>query len=143
MRGEEKVIFWSLRQKFLDKSIDVPEQNRQVLYYSLAIGHHVGVIDCLNTELICPLAQYQAWLELLPAGEARRKMQGVLTFGEITIDSTHTSLLGAALAPLCDKDASDRASPPWDEWSRTLMQLLQAIVSEPALYLIVKRQPVI
>ncbi|VDZ74535.1 formate hydrogenlyase maturation protein HycH [Atlantibacter hermannii] len=46
------------------------------------------MIDCLKTELVCPLEQYQQWLALLPEGEARRKLQGLLTFGEITIDST-------------------------------------------------------
>lgn len=45
-----KVIFWSLRQKFVDSDTDVPEEAQQVMYYSLAIGHHVGMIDCLNTE---------------------------------------------------------------------------------------------
>ena len=29
-----KVIFWSLRQKFVDSDTDVPEEAQQVMYYS-------------------------------------------------------------------------------------------------------------
>lgn len=136
MSEAQKVVFWSLRQKFLDDKDTIPEESRQVMYYSLAIGHHVGVIDCFNPELECALEQYQAWIALLPEGEARRKMQGLITFGEITIDSTHTSLLATALAPL-----RDTAPAPWCDWSRQLVSLLAEITREPAFYLMVKRQP--
>ena len=65
MSDDAKVYFWSLRQKFVDSDDDIPEQAQQVMYYSLAIGHHVGMIDCLKTELVCPLEKYQAWIDLL------------------------------------------------------------------------------
>ncbi len=133
---EGKVIFWSLRQKFVDSDDDIPEDAQQVMYYSLAIGHHVGMIDCLNTELVCPLQGYQSWVEALPEGEARRKLQGLITFGEINIDSTHTNMLAIALDPF----AKDIHSP-YCEWSRTLIRLLGEIEQEPAIYLIVKRRP--
>ncbi|MBW7985055.1 formate hydrogenlyase maturation HycH family protein [Enterobacillus tribolii] len=135
MREDGKVIFWSLRQKFLDSDDDMPAQAQQVMYYSLAIGHHVGVIDCLKNELTCTLEHYPAWLELLPEGEARRKLRGLLTFGEITIDSTHTSLLANALAPLCAPGQPE----PFREWSETLIRLLGEIEREPAIYLIVRK----
>lgn len=130
-----KVIFWSLRQKFVDSDDDVPEDAQQVMYYSLAIGHHVGMIDCLKTELECPLDGYQAWVNALPEGEARRKLQGLITFGEINIDSTHTNMLALAL----DSFAKDSDSP-YQAWSATLIRLLGEIEREPAIYLIVKRQ---
>ena len=129
-----EVVFWSLRQKFLDSDDDMPAQAKQVMYYSLAIGHHVGVIDCLNKEFSCPLDQYQQWVDLLPEGEARRKMQGLMTFGEIVIDSTHTSLLATALAPLRDGHVE-----PFATWSANVIQLLTEITHEPAIYLIVRR----
>lgn len=130
-----KVIFWSLRQKFVDSDDDVPEDAQQVMYYSLAIGHHVGMIDCLKTELECPLDGFQAWVNALPEGEARRKLQGLITFGEINIDSTHTNMLALAL----DSFAKDSNSP-YQAWSATLIRLLGEIEREPAIYLIVKRQ---
>ncbi|MTC61394.1 hydrogenase maturation peptidase HycI [Providencia rustigianii] len=131
-----KVIFWSLRQKFVDSDDDIPEEAQQVMYYSLAIGHHVGMIDCLKTELECPLDGYQAWVNALPEGEARRKLQGLITFGEINIDATHTNMLALAL----DGFAKDSDSP-YQAWSATLIRLLGEIEREPAIYLIVKRQP--
>ncbi len=128
------VYIWSLRQKFLDSDDDMPAQAQQVMYYSLAIGHHVGVIDCLNKELACPLDQYRQWVELLPEGEARRKMHGLLTFGEIIIDSSHTDLLANALAPLRDSQPA-----PFNAWSARMIELLGEISREPAIYLIVRR----
>ncbi len=134
---EGEVFFWSLRQKFVDSDDDIPEDAQQVMYYSLAIGHHVGMIDCLKTELVCSLAGYQSWVQALPEGEARRKLQGLITFGEINIDSTHTNMLALAL----DGFAKDPQSP-YQAWSETLIQLLGEIEREPAIYLIVKRQGV-
>ena len=95
-----KVMFWTLRQKFVDDSVNVEEKSRQVMYYSLAIGHHVGVIDCLNVALECPLDDYQHWLTLIDDADARRKMQGLLTFGEIIIDASHVNTLAPIFAQL-------------------------------------------
>lgn len=129
-----EVRFWSLRQKFLDSDEDMPANAKQVMYYSLAIGHHVGVIDCLNQEFACPLELYRQWVELLAEGDARRKLQGLLTFGEIVIDSTHTDLLATALAPLAAGQTE-----PFNAWSAQLIGLLGEIAAEPAIYLIVRR----
>ncbi len=42
----ESVVFSQLRRKFVDENDNTPQQAQQVVYYSLAIGHHLGVIDC-------------------------------------------------------------------------------------------------
>ncbi|UXY12244.1 formate hydrogenlyase maturation HycH family protein [Kosakonia sp. ML.JS2a] len=128
-----KVMFWALRQKFVDDSVELEEKSRQVMYYSLAIGHHVGVIDCLNVVLECPLTDYQQWLTLLEEGTARRKMQGLLTFGEIIIDASHIDTLAPAFAAL-----SKTAVEPWRGWSLQILQHLQDMAHEPALYLMVR-----
>ncbi|MBB1200672.1 formate hydrogenlyase maturation protein HycH [Enterobacteriaceae bacterium 89] len=135
MSEQGKVTFWSLRQKFVDSDDDMPAESQQVMYYSLAIGHHVGMIDCLKNELECPLEGYTEWLKLLAEGEGRRKLRGLLTFGEITIDSTHTSLLANTLSEL-----SKNGPEPFKSWSLRLIELLAEIEREPAIYLIVKRQ---
>lgn len=80
-----KVIFYALSQKSLDSKEKVPEQAQLVMYYSLAIGHHVGVIDCLKPVLTCPLDDYQTWITQLPIGDAQCKMVGLQKFGEITL----------------------------------------------------------
>ena len=76
----DKVIFYSLSQKFLEREQDIPSEAKQVMYYSLAIGHHLGVIDCLKPVLDCPLEGFRQWISRLPEGEARRKLEGVLRF---------------------------------------------------------------
>ncbi|SQI43983.1 formate hydrogenlyase maturation protein HycH [Leminorella richardii] len=132
----DSVVFYTLNQKFLDSDDDMPEQSQQVMYYSLAIGHHVGVIDCLKTLMHIPTGEYSAWIAQLPeGGEARRKMEGLLKFGEITIDSSHVQLLAKAWSAI-----GERLTALQSEWAQTLMKALQAIDSEPAIYLIVRRR---
>ena len=43
-----KVFFYLLNERFVENDEQVPEQAKQVMYYSLAIGHHVGVIVLKN-----------------------------------------------------------------------------------------------
>ena len=80
-----QVIFYLLNQRFVENDTQVPEQSQQVMYYSLANGHHVGVIDCFKKLLVCDYADYQQFVEQFE-GEAQRKLSGLLRFGEITID---------------------------------------------------------
>ena len=51
-----QVFFYLLNERFVENDEQVPEQAKQVMYYSLAIGHHVGVIDCFKKLLICDYA---------------------------------------------------------------------------------------
>ena len=74
----ETVVFSQLSRKFIDENDATPDAAQQVVYYSLAIGHHLGVIDCLETALSCPWPDYLAWIATLAEGSmARRKMEGV------------------------------------------------------------------
>lgn len=133
----EQVVFCALSHKFVDEQNDVPVQAQQVIYYSLAIGHHLGVIDCLSPQLVCPLPDYQRWIATLPEGStARRKMEGLGRYGEIIIDRSHVVLLASALY-----DALADQPPLYQGWTRQLLDLLQNIQQEPAIYLIVRRQP--
>lgn len=130
-----RIIFSRLSRKFVDENENTPDQAQQVVYYSLAIGHHLGVIDCLQAALACPLDDYPAWIATLPAGEARRKMLGVTRFGEIVIDQNHVVLLAGAFDA-----ALARQTPQQQRWSRELLRLLEVIQQEPAVYLMVRRQ---
>jgi len=130
-----QVIFYALSQKFLEREEDMPAEAKQVMYYTLAVGHHIGVIDCMKAVLSCPLDGYQAWIARLPEGEARRKFEGLLRFGEISIEAGHIQMLGAAL----DGIKADLL-PQEADWQRQLMQALAAIEAEPAMYLMVRRR---
>ncbi|EKK4014376.1 formate hydrogenlyase maturation HycH family protein [Cronobacter sakazakii] len=130
----ETVVFSRLSRKFVDENDATPPQAQQVIYYSLAIGHHLGVIDCLKASLACPFEAYQAWIATLAPGEAQRKMQGVPRYGEIVIDQNHVSLLARAF-----DEALPRQNAQQQAWSRELLGLLQAIEREPAVYVMVRR----
>ncbi|WP_200552515.1 formate hydrogenlyase maturation HycH family protein [Kosakonia sp. LAM2021] len=131
----ESVVFSQLRRKFIDENDATPAQAQQVVYYSLAIGHHLGVIDCLETALSCPWEDYLAWIATLEAGsEARRKMEGVPRYGEIVIDSTHVMLLANAF----DR-AQARQNAQQLAWSKALLSMLHDIHQESAIYLMVRR----
>jgi hydrogenase-4 component J len=129
------VTFHVLTRKFLEEDKDIPpsEKVRQVMYYSLAIGHHVGVLDCLKKVMECPLSEYETWIEELPEGEARRKMAGLLKFGEIFIDSTYVDMLGGAWSEI-----KHRLGEPFKGLTGGFLEILAAIAKEPAMYLMIK-----
>lgn len=131
----DQVLIYSLNQKFVEQETDIPPQAEQVMYYSLAIGHHVGVIDCLKSVLTCPTDEYICWIDHISTSpEAHAKLARLLKFGEITVDITHVNLLANAFMQQRDKMVS-----PYKEWTETLLQLLQAMTKEPAIYLMIKR----
>jgi hydrogenase-4 component J len=120
----ERVVFYQLTHKFVNKEQNIPEDAKQVVYYSLAIGHHVGVMDCFQSLMEIPLDDYRQWIEHLPEGTARRKMEGVLKWGEIEVNKEHAG----ELLPLLN-----------EPWTKPLAQSLQAMKKEPALYLMIRK----
>ena len=130
---QERVVFYQLSRKFVEQGQAVPAPSRQLIYYTLAIGHHIGVIDCFSNRLDMPLDGYRDWIARLPQGEGRRKLEGLLRFGEIEITAVHTGLLRQAL------DAGIAMSDEETAWTASLREMLQAIDEEPALYLMVRR----
>ena len=130
----DKVVFYQLSRKFLHQGHEVPAKSRQLLHYTLAIGHHIGVVDCFAAKLEIPIEGYRDWLSHLPRGEARRKLEGLLRFGEIEITAGHTRLLEKAFdAGIAAMSATEAG------WTALVQQMLQAIDEEPAIYLMVRR----
>lgn len=129
----ERAVFYRLTHKFVNTERDIPEAPRQVLYYSLAIGHHVGVMDCFHSWLEVPLEVYRAWLTRMPAGAGRHKLEGLLKWGEIEINHTHAPELAPAL-----KAAQPHLEPAEAQSVTTLLECLQHMQAEPALYLMVR-----
>jgi hydrogenase-4 component J len=124
-----KVAIYQLSHKFINRREDVPENARQVVYYALAVGHHVGVMDCFSSLVEIPLDEFSACLKDLPEGNGRAKLEGVIKWGEIEINCSHVSLL----LPLL-KASKDRT-----EWIPVFIQSLEAMIQEPALYLMVRK----
>ena len=133
---EEKIVFFQLTHKFVNTEEAVPEEPRQVIYYSLAIGHHVGVMDCFQPLFELPLQDFCTWLELLPEGPARRKLEGLLKWGEIEINHSHVADLLSVLFPAVPAAGTEKPG-----WQATLMGSLQAMLREPALYLMARKVP--
>ena len=131
----ETVVFSQLSRKFIDENDATPDAAQQVVYYSLAIGHHLGVIDCLEAALSCPWPEYLAWIATLEEGStARRKMEGVPKYGEIIIDFNHVQMLARAF-----DDARAVQTPQQQEWSKLMLSMLHDIHQESAIYLMVRR----
>ncbi len=129
-----QIAFYRLSRKVVNNEQSIPEDARQVMYYSLAIGHHVGVMDCFDQMMAVPDEQYDRVVSLLPDGEARRKLEGAAKWQEIEINRSHVGALLPALDGLLPELGAQDAA-----WVGKLMACLREIVAEPVLYLMVKR----
>lgn len=128
---EQQIAFYRLSRKVVSNRDGIPEDARQVVYYSLAIGHHVGVIDCFSEVMSVPADVFREWLDRLPEGEARRKLEGAFLWNEIEINRSHVDELLPALSQLS-------TGSPEPGWVSTMRQCLREMVAEPAMYLMVK-----
>lgn len=124
-----KVAVYQLSHKFIDRREDVPENARQVVYYALAVGHHVGVMDCFSSLVEIPLDEFCNWLESLPDGPGRAKLEGVVKWGEIEINHSHIGMLMPVM----------NASSSKESWIPIMIQSMQGMSREPALYLMVRK----
>ena len=128
-----QIAFYRLSRKLVNNEQAIPEDARQVMYYSLAIGHHVGVMDCFDQLMAIPDERFCGVVSRLPEGEARRKLEGATKWQEIEINRSHVDQLLPALNGVLPALASEDA-----EWVRSLVGCLREILAEPAMYLMVK-----
>jgi len=127
----ERIVFYQLRHKFVNQRQDVPDNARQVVYYSLAIGHHVGVLDCFSSQFEVNGEEFRSWVNGLPTCKGRTKLEGVFKWGEIEINREHVE----SLKPLLLEEVADQ--PPF--WRSAFAASLDGMVQEPALYLMVRK----
>lgn len=128
------VNFYRLSRKFVDEST-MPEEASQVMYYSLTIGHHLGIVDCLKSEMVCSGHEYLEWIQGLPEdSDAFNKMKGFFTFGEITIMPEHIHMLALAFDKLSPAHQTEKSR----QLTHGLMDILTAIHSEPSMYLMIR-----
>ena len=105
--AEPQVVFYQLTRKFVDCENSIPEESQDVMYYTLAVGHHTGVIDCFEERLRLQLADFERAVALLGPGDARYKLEGIMRHGEIQIDATHVGYLYPAVKGLLDGGAGE------------------------------------
>ncbi|MDI3310846.1 MAG: formate hydrogenlyase maturation HycH family protein [Thermoanaerobacterium sp.] len=127
-----KVKFFRLSKRFVDEK-DAPPEIKQLEYYALAIGHHIGVVDCLSPVMVLEEEEYFKWIEKLPPGKAKSKLEGLSKWGELEINREHVSPLVSALTK-----AKSNFFPAEIKWADCLLQLLKSMQKEPAIYVVVK-----
>ncbi len=128
-----QIVFYRLSRKVVNNERSIPEEARQVMYYSLAIGHHVGVMDCFSELMTVPEGEYSECIGRLSDGEARRKLEGAAKWQEIEINRSHADQLLPALNGLLPTvSAADQ------EWISRLIGCLREMIAEPAFYMMVK-----
>ncbi len=128
-----RVVFYKLSHKYVDAREDLPAASKQIIYYSLAVGHHLGVVDCLSSTLDVGYTEFERWLEKLPEGAGRHKLEGIVKWGEIEINASHATDLIQALEAGCTRMEQQER-----EWADALRQSLETILAEPVLYLIAR-----
>jgi hypothetical protein len=132
----ERVVFYKLSQKFVNTRTDVPLESQQIVYHSLALGHFLGIVDCLSSLLEIPRAEFEALLDRLPEGVGRDKLHGVCRWGEIEINATHAADLISTL-----QAGMPQMPPQQCEWAGLLVSTFETMQREPALYMIVRTRP--
>ena len=128
-----QIVFYRLSRKVVNNEQAIPAEAEQVMYYSLAIGHHVGVMDCFSQLMEVTEQNYKAVLQRLPDGEARRKLEGAATWQEIEINRSHVDDLFPALNGVLPGLGTEDAA-----WVGKLIGCLREMVGEPAFYMMVK-----
>ncbi len=132
-RLSTEIVFYRLSRKVVHDRDAIPEDARQVMYSSLMIGHHVGVMDCFSELVAVPAEQYQQLLDAVSEPEARLKLEGALKWSEIEVNRSHVDALLPAL-----NAAIARMNASTGEWVQTFARCLREMVAEPALYLMLK-----
>lgn len=129
-----QIDFYRLSRKFVDDK-EVPAEAQHIMYYSLGIGHHLGVVDCLKSEMNCSGEQYLEWISALPEdSEAYRKMYGYFLFGEITVFPEHINMLALAFDAIDPQSQTEKSQ----QLTQGLISILNGIYNEPNMYLMIR-----
>ena len=142
-------VFYRLGKKFVDHERSIPEDARSVLYYTLAIGHHTGVIDCLEPRLATSRVVFSEVLAALGTGEAADKLRGIERFGEIELKKEHVPLLKPAVLAALEgcgtvpepgtAAAGLVVAADVPSWLEEFLFLLDEVQCEPAVYAMGRR----
>ena len=148
-RTAREVVFYRLGEKFVDHERSIPDDVRSVLYYTLAIGHHTGVIDCLEPRLATSRVVFSDVLAALGTGEAADKLRGIERFGEIELKKEHVPLLKPAVLAALEgcgtvpepgtAAAGLVVAADVPSWLEEFLFLLDEVQCEPAVYAMGRR----
>ena len=137
-----RVVMYQLTAKLVDSEIDIPPDAQDIMYYTLSVGHHTGVMDCFSAKLSCPIEPFESVLENIADDRARSKLGGILRFGEIQIDKSHLPVLKPAIKRTLRELFTRKDTNPYSAelvWMSDFIQLLDATEKETAMYLMGRR----
>lgn len=137
-----RVVLYQLTAKLVDSEIDIPQDAQDIMYYTLSVGHHTGVMDCFSEKLSCSADTFQAVLNNISDSKARMKLEGILRFGEIQIDKSHLAVLKPAIKRTLRELYIRKDTNPYSaeiSWMSDFLQLLDAVERETAMYLMGRR----
>lgn len=135
--GVPEIVFYQLGRKFVDDEREIPKESADVLYYTLAVGHHTGIMDCFDEKLRCSMDVYERVLGLFDEGsDARYKLEGMLRSGEIQVDASHLDVLEAAVAQAKEKACEGgEAYAREAAWLEGFSTSLSTVRKDPVVYL--------
>lgn len=137
-----QVVIYQLTAKLVDSEIDIPKDAQDIMYYTLSVGHHTGVMDCFAAKLSCPIETFRSVLDNISDSLARSKLEGILRFGEIQIDKSHLPVLKPAIKHTLRELYVRKDTNPYSaeiSWMSDFAQLLDATEREAAMYLMGRR----
>jgi hydrogenase-4 component J len=125
-------IFYRLTSKVVGIEEDCSQKSRDIAYYTLAIGHHTGILDCFDVVLSCDDSELDELLaRFSETSWARFKLDGLRRFGEITIEQEHAMrLLDELSGPVAET---------FPHWAGKFVEQLGAVAHEPVVYLVGRR----
>ena len=139
---DSRVVVYQLTTKLVDSEIDIPQDARDIMYYTLSVGHHTGVMDCFSERLSCPVETFRSVLDNISDGKARLKLEGILRFGEIQVDKSHLAVLKPAIKSTLRELYTRKDTNPYSaeiSWLSGFLELLDATERETAMYLMGRR----
>lgn len=134
--AEGDVVFYQVTTKFVDSENSVPEESKEVLYYTLSIGHHTGVIDCLEEKLRIPKAEFQEICDSLER-DAKYKLEGAIRNTEIQIEKQNLPLLIEGLQRALN-DKNEALEPKTKLNIEAILQLFETLQEDTAAYIMAR-----
>jgi hypothetical protein len=147
-RTATDVVFYRLTKRFVEDESDTSDEALDVIYYTLAMGHNTGIIDCFDPKITIDRNLFNAILEALPDGEGKFKLSGIEKFGEIQLDKLTIldvieSLENFKFDKSVDKKTHDRYAvqrvTSAREFRDKFLKLANEVAKLPQVYVVARR----
>ena len=131
VEGRPEMVAYQVTRRFVDNENSVPDAITDMIYYTLAIGHHTGVIDCFEERLRCSLELFSKVLELIPEDSLlTKKLDRAYSRGEAYIDKYDLGpLIEAIDETLVNSEAEIIDSILTDDSPETIVDPLQWLIA--------------